>query len=54
MGTLARGTIGEGPGDLPLSETSVLEDSAPGEVVAFQPKKELILPPGFLGFRGSF
>jgi hypothetical protein len=55
MGTLARGGMGEGIGDRPPSEISVLEDSAPGDVavLAFQPKKELILFPGVLGCLGS-
>jgi hypothetical protein len=48
------GGIGEGSGDRPPSEISVLEDSAPGDVAALQPKKELILFPGVLGCRGSF
>lgn len=44
------GGIGDGRGDRPESEISVLEDSALGDVVtAFQPKKELILFPGVLG-----
>jgi hypothetical protein len=49
------GGIGDGSGDRPVSEISVLEDSAPGDVVvALQPKKELILFPGVFGWRGSF
>lgn len=32
----------------------MLEDSPPGDVAVFQPKKELILPPGVFGCRGSF
>lgn len=54
IGTLAKGGIGDdGIGDRPPSEISVLEESAPGDVAAFQPKKELILLPGVLGCRGS-
>ena len=42
--------IGEGTGERPDSEISVLEDSAPGEeVVARHPKKELILFAGVFG-----
>lgn len=42
--------IGEGTGERPVSEISVLEDSAPGEdVVARHPKKELILFAGVFG-----
>lgn len=43
------GGMGEANGDRPASEISVLEDSAPGEVGPFQPKKELIFLPGVLG-----
>lgn len=47
------GGMGDGNGERPPSEISVLEDSAPGEVAPFQPKKELILFPGVLGFLES-
>jgi hypothetical protein len=55
MGTFARGGIGEGMGERPPSEISVLDESPPGElaVFPFHPKKELILLPGVLGCRGS-
>jgi hypothetical protein len=46
-------TSGDGSGDLPLSETSVPEESVPGEAVCFQPKNEPILLPGVCGFFGS-
>jgi hypothetical protein len=46
-------TWGDGRGDLPLSETSVTEDSVPGEAICFQPKNEPILLPGVCGFLGS-
>ena len=46
-------TRGDGRGDLPLSETSVTEDSVPGEAVCFQPKNDPILLPGVCGFFGS-
>lgn len=51
MGTFARGGIGEGIGERPPSEISVLDESPPGElaVFPFHPKKELILLPGVLG-----
>ena len=42
--------MGDGRGDLPLSEASVTEDSVPGEAVCFQPKKEPTLFPGVCGF----
>jgi hypothetical protein len=48
-GALADCGKGEGNGDRPLSLISVLDDSAPGEVVVFQPKKDVILFPGVLG-----
>lgn len=41
--------IGEGIGDLPESEISVLDDSAPGDCAVFQPKKDVILFPGVFG-----
>lgn len=44
------GFMGDGRGETPESEISVLVDSAPGEAAAFfQPKKEVILAPGVLG-----
>lgn len=44
------GGMGDGIGDRPDSEISVLEDSAPGEELpARHPKKELILLPGVFG-----
>jgi hypothetical protein len=46
-------TRGDGRGDLPMSETSVTEDSVPGEAVCFHPKNEPILLPGVCGFFGS-
>ena len=48
------GGIGDGSGDRPPSDISVLEDSPPGDVAALHPKKELILFPGVFGCRGSF
>jgi hypothetical protein len=44
---------GEGPGERPLSEFSVLSESVLGEAVRFQPKKEDIFPPGVCGFFAS-
>ena len=42
--------MGDGNGDTPDSEISVLVDSAPGEAAAFfQVKKDVILAPGVLG-----
>lgn len=44
------GCMGDGRGEgAPFSEISVLDDSAPGEELDFQPKKEVILLPGVLG-----
>ena len=44
---------GDGPGDRPLSEFSVLNESVLGDAVRFQPKKEETFPPGVVGFLAS-
>ena len=41
--------IGDGTGDKPESDISVLVDSAPGDATFFHPKKEVILLPGVFG-----
>jgi hypothetical protein len=41
--------FGDGRGDMPESEISVLVDSAPGDATFFQPKNDVILLPGVLG-----
>ena len=50
-GELAKG---EGPGDRPVSDISVLAESALGEAARFQPKNDETLPPGVIGFFESF
>jgi hypothetical protein len=44
------GEMGECPGDTALSEMLVAEEAGPGDGEVFQPKKEVSLVPGDLGF----
>ena len=48
MGTVEAG-IGEGKGERPDSEISVLAESVPGDALLFHVKKDVILLPGVLG-----
>src|SRR5271169_2084569 len=45
--------MGDRPGERPLSEFSVLNESVLGEATRFQPKKDETLPPGVWGFFAS-
>ena len=47
-------TRGDGSGERPLSEASVVVESVPGDALCFHPKNEVILLPGVCGFLPSF
>jgi len=47
--SISEGIMGDANGERPLSDISVLDDSAPGELVVFHPKNDVILFPGVFG-----